>query len=133
MGETLRHIIGKTICLVSRDDVQSICDESQLCAGLKCGIESAIHAANDLLQDSDVGMLVMDASNAFNYINRLSLLLNARVLWPRASQYIINTYRGWSTLIIKGCSDKPGRDHSRCSPFYVHLCCSYYFPHMHAD
>ena len=62
MGETLCHIICKTVRLVFRDDVESLCDVSQLCAGLKCGIESAIHAANDLLQDSDVGMLVMDAS-----------------------------------------------------------------------
>ena len=78
---------------------------SPLCAGLKCGIESAIHAANVFWRDSDVGMLVRDASNDFNSINRLSLLLNAHVLWPRASRFIITTYRGWSPLIMKGCSD----------------------------
>ena len=104
VGETLRRILGKTICLVSRDDVESVCEVSQLCGGLKCGIESAIHTANDLFQDNDVGMLVIDASNAFNSINRLSLLWNVRVLWPRASRFIFNTYRGWSPLIMKGCS-----------------------------
>ena len=104
VDETLRHILGKTVCLLSRDDVESVCDISQLCGGLKCGIESAIHTVNDLFHDNDVGMLVMDASNAFNSINWLSLLWNVRVLWPRASRFIYNTYRGWSPLIMKGCS-----------------------------
>ena len=57
-----------------------------------------------MFHDNDVGMLVMDASNAFNSINRLSLLWNIRVLWPRASRFIYNTYMGWSPLIMKGCS-----------------------------
>lgn len=47
-------------------------------------------------------MLVMDAENAFNSINRTALLWNIRILWPRASRFVFNTYRGWSPLIIKG-------------------------------
>ena len=44
----------------------------------------------------------MDATNAFNSINRISLIWNIRVLWPRASRFIFNTYRGWSPLIVRG-------------------------------
>ena len=72
IGETFRRVIRKTICLPCRDDVEEICEISQLCAGLKCGIEEAIHAANDLFHSNDYGMLVIDACNAFNNINRLS-------------------------------------------------------------
>ena len=53
MGECLRRIIGKVICLITCGDAESICGTSQLCAGLKCGIEGAIHVANDLFEVCD--------------------------------------------------------------------------------
>ena len=104
IGESLRRLIGKVVCFLTRDDAEAACGVSQLCAGLKCGAEGAIHMASDLFEaggDSH-GMLVMDAENAFNSINRTALLWNIRILWPRASRFIFNTYRGWSPLIIKG-------------------------------
>ena len=66
VGETLRHIITKAVCLLTRDDAGSACEINQLYAGLKCGIEGAIHAATDLFEsrDYDYGMLVMDAKSA---------------------------------------------------------------------
>ena len=51
---------------------------------------------------NDYGLLVIDPKNAFNTINRSALLWNIRILWPRASTFIFNTYRGWSSLILKG-------------------------------
>uniref|UniRef100_A0A1X7T952 Reverse transcriptase domain-containing protein n=1 Tax=Amphimedon queenslandica TaxID=400682 RepID=A0A1X7T952_AMPQE len=105
VGETLRRIMDKTVCVLTRDDAESVCGVSQLCAGLQSGIEGAIATARDMFSDDDTGMLVMDAKNAFNSINRLSLLWNVCVLWPRTSRYIFNTYRGWSSLILKGCNE----------------------------
>ena len=104
IGESLRRLIGKVICFLTRDDAEAVCGVSQLCAGLRCGAEGAIHVAGDLFEaggDSH-GMLVMDAENAFNSINRTALLWNIRILWPRVSRFVFNTYRGWSPLIIKG-------------------------------
>uniref|UniRef100_A0A1X7SXG4 Reverse transcriptase domain-containing protein n=1 Tax=Amphimedon queenslandica TaxID=400682 RepID=A0A1X7SXG4_AMPQE len=104
IGETLRRIICKVVCMVTRDDATSVCGTEQLCAGLKCGIEGAIHTATELFDshDDDFGVLIMDASNAFNSINRLAMLWNIRILWPRASRFIFNTYRGRSSLLLKG-------------------------------
>ena len=104
IGESLRRLIGKVICFLIREDAEAVCGVSQLCAGLRCGAEGAIHVAGDLFEaggDSH-GMLVMDAENAFNSINRTALLWNIRILWPHASRFVFNTYRGWSPLIIKG-------------------------------
>jgi hypothetical protein len=106
IGETLRRIVGKAVCFVTREDVELVCESNQLCAGLQCGIEGAIHAVSDLLRenDNDYGVLMVDARNAFNSINRIAMLWNTRILWPRASRFIFNTYRGWSPLIMKNCN-----------------------------
>ena len=48
MGEALCCIICKAICLVTCEDVEMVCGSSQLCAGVQCGIEGAIHASVDL-------------------------------------------------------------------------------------
>ena len=106
VGETLRRIIGKAVCFVTRDDVESVCGASQLCAGLQCGIEGAIHAISDMFNENerDYGILMVDAHNAFNSINRIALLWNTCIQWPRASRFIFNTYRGWSPLIMKNCN-----------------------------
>jgi len=40
--------VGKAICLDTCSDASVICGSDQLCAGLQCGIEGAIHAMNEL-------------------------------------------------------------------------------------
>ena len=49
-----------------------------------------------------MGSLDGDASNAFNSLNRIVVLWNSRVTWPRCSQYLFNTYKGWAPLVLKG-------------------------------
>jgi len=48
---------------------------------------------------------MVDATNAFNSLNRISMLLHVLKLWPRCAQSVFNTYRGWSMLVLKGASD----------------------------
>ncbi len=79
----------------------------EVIGGTRFGIEGAIHAVSDLFDghsEDAWGVLMVDASNAFNSINRISVLWNARVLWPRCSRFLFNTYRGWAPLIMKGSS-----------------------------
>ena len=103
IGETLRRIIGKTICSVTRYDLNDACDIAQLCGGVRCGIEAAIHAMSDLFNENEEdgwGVLMIDASNAFNSINRQAALWNVRVIWPSCSLFVFNTYRGWAPLVV---------------------------------
>ena len=51
------------------------------------------------------GVLLIDASNAFNTINRQAVLWNSRVLWPSCSLFLFNTHRGWVPLIVTDFRD----------------------------
>lgn len=51
--------------------------------------------------DAD-GVLLVDASNAFNCLNRQTALLNIKKLCPTLSKALINTYRENIQLFIDG-------------------------------
>ena len=74
-----------------------------MCAGHKSGSEAAIHAMRELFEhDNSDAVLLIDASNAFNSLNRAAALHNIRVLCPSIATYAINTYREPARLFIVG-------------------------------
>ena len=105
IGEALRRVVSKTICLVTRFDAEEVCGVTQLCAATRAGIEGAVHALNELFEENQEdgwGVLIMDAANAFSSLNRIATLWNVRVLWPRGSRFIFNSYRRWVALVVLG-------------------------------
>ena len=63
--------------------------------------EGAIHALSDVFDDNKedgCGILLMYAPNALNSLNRETALWNARILWPRCSRFLFNTYRSFASL-----------------------------------
>ena len=95
IGECLRHVLGCVLALVTGWEAQSACGVDQLACGMQLGIEGAIHAMSALYDDHSNdgwGFLLMDATNAFNSVNRAAALWNARVLWPSCSHFLFNTY-----------------------------------------
>ena len=105
VGEALRRILCKVIALATRTDLENICGVAQFCSGLRAGMEGAIHAVRelfDLHSDDGWGVLLVDARNAFNSVNRVAALWNARVLWLWCSHFLFNSYRGYARLLIQG-------------------------------
>lgn len=103
VGEVLRRIIGKCVTKVIKSDIIEASGSLQVCAGLKSGNEAAIHAMRIIFEadDSDA-VLLIDASNAFNALNRSASLHNIRVLCPLMATYAINTYRHPARLFVVG-------------------------------
>ena len=103
VGEILRRIIGKTLSWTLKDDIQEAVGPLQTCSGLKSGSEAAIHAMKTIFDDEESdGVILVDASNAFNSMNRMVALHNVRVICPSFSTVLINMYRAPARLFISG-------------------------------
>ena len=89
---------------MTRADLEEVCGIDQLCSGLRSGLEGAVHAVRELFDEHcNLGwdLLLVDVTNAFNSVNRVVALCNARVLWPRFSRYLFNTYQGYASLLLQ--------------------------------
>ena len=94
VGEVLRRIVGKSVMMVLKGDITQAAGPLQACAGHKGGVEAAVHAMKKLFSDSETeAVLLVDASNAFNSMNRGTALHNMQILCPEIATYLINTYR----------------------------------------
>ena len=103
IGDTARRIIAKAILNITRQDVQEAAGSVQLCAGQIAGIEAAVHAVRSFFQSEETeALLLIDASNAFNSLNRETALHNIQRLCPSLATALINTYRAPSELYVDG-------------------------------
>ena len=85
----LRRVIGKANTTVLKSDIISSVGPLQLSAGQSGGCEAACHAMRGLFEEGDdcEGVLLVDASNAFNCLNRATGLLNIRHFCPPFAIY----------------------------------------------
>ena len=101
VGETARRIIDKAIMKVLKEDILEAAGTYQLCAGHESGCEVAVHEMRQIFDDAEAVLLV-DASNAFNNLNRTAALHNIHTLCPPLATILTNTYRNSSHLFIDG-------------------------------
>ena len=103
IGEVLRRIMGKAVMIVLKPDVLEATGYEQLCAGIEAGCEAGVHTVKDLFDLEDThGFIQVDASNAFNTINRSVLLRNVEIICPEVSLYMSNLYALRARLFITG-------------------------------
>ena len=78
IGKILRRIAGKVVITSIRNEIISFVGSLQVCAGHDTGCESLIHAMQRIYQDEAI--ILVDASNAFNSINRNVFLYQSYAL-----------------------------------------------------
>ena len=93
--------MAKCIMKILKHDVIDASGSLQVCAGLKCRSEAAIHAMRKMFEaDGNDAVLLIDASNTFNSLNRSAALHNIRVLCPTLATFL--TYSEPARLFITG-------------------------------
>ena len=103
VGEVLRRICGKAVMSVVKQDIVNSSCKVQMCSGQSSGSEAAIHAMRDLFEEEESeAVLLVDAANAFNSINRNAFLHNINILCPTFAKYAGNCYRIPSRLFVIG-------------------------------
>ena len=103
IGEVLRRIVGKVVMNEIKSDVLEAAGNLQLCAGQFGGREAAVHATTKIFQDDETqAVLLIDASNEFNRINRSVMLHNIGILCPSLAKFAENCYTQKIRLFVIG-------------------------------
>jgi hypothetical protein len=103
IGEVLRRIMGKVVTKILQKDLVNSVDGVQMCVGQQGGAEAAVHAMVDLFDDeSSHGLIQVDATNAFNSLNRKVLLNNVFQNCPEIAIYTYNCYARPARLFVTG-------------------------------
>ena len=103
IGDTARRILAKAVLSGMKPDIQDASGCLQMCGGQISGIEAAVHAVRTAFDSSNTeAVLLVDATNPFNSLNRQVALQNIRILCPPLATILINTYRAPTELFVDG-------------------------------
>ena len=106
VGEVIRRIIEKCIRWVLKKDIQEAAGPLQMENGLQSDAEAAIHSMKEIFDDKQTDVVILvDASIAFNSLNRNAALHNIQILCPQFSTILINTYGLPVRMIVFGSKD----------------------------
>ena len=101
VGEVIRRIIGRNILRCIGNDLEIMGQNRQLCLGQKCDIEHAIHRLRETFELPETeGLLLIDAKNAFNSLNRDLALKNIQKTCPSIITALQNSYGTPSNLYV---------------------------------
>ena len=96
--ETVYRIIGKAILSVIKFYVLEVAGYLQLCAGQQAGAETAVHALCTIFECRTLKVVLVDAKNAFNCLNREATFLNMHSICPPLARIVTNYYHVPSAL-----------------------------------
>ena len=91
IGEVERRAIGKAVLNVLSQEVKDAAGVDNMCTGQFAACEAIVHAMKSAFEgEAADGLLLVDADNAFNRLNRKVALLNMRYICPSLSIILIN-------------------------------------------
>ena len=111
VGEILRRIVGKTVMMCLKKDVSKSVGSLQTSAGQEAGIEATFHAMREIFNEkSTEGIILVDASNAFNAVNRSAFLHNINIICPSLATFTQNCYSTKARLFVVGGHEVASRE-----------------------
>ena len=101
IGEVMRRIASKTVTRFLKNDIQFAAGALQTCSGTESGIEAAIHAMKLQYENEECeSVLLIDARNAFNSLNRQVALHTVRDRCPSFHCFLKNCYKSPTELFV---------------------------------
>ena len=101
IGEVIRRIVSSATVTLFKPEIVEATAPLQTCAGLPGGIEASIHAMRRMWEDPETeAILLVDASNAFNSLNRQTALQNIDLTCPELATFLKNLYNCEAELFI---------------------------------
>jgi len=98
----VRRIVAKAVLFFAKGDLQEVAGSRQLCAGQIADTEAAVQAMRSIYSNEGTeAVLLVDASNAFNALNRGVALSNVSFLCPSLATILINTYCEPTELFVE--------------------------------
>eukprot|EP00794_Sanderia_malayensis_P000686 gene686-biopygen1111 len=103
VGEILRRIAGKVVTSLLKEDIAYSACFLPVCVGQDAGCEELIHVMKSIYDEEETeAVLLVDACNAFNAVNRKVFLHNIRVICPPLVLFLTNCYSMPSRLFVIG-------------------------------
>ena len=98
VGEALKRIIGKVVMTKLDKEITNLVGALQFCAGNAEDHGRAIHAMRTVIGHEAV--LIIDAADAFNYVNGNIFLHNIRIIFLSLSNYNYSFYSSPAKLLV---------------------------------
>lgn len=103
IGEVLQIITGKVIVFILKEELIKAAGSLQVFVGQKAGTEATIHSMNEMYNEKNKDAISLaDAKNAFNLLNRHSVLHYISSFCPSISAFLKNCYSAPLRLFILG-------------------------------
>ena len=111
VGEVHRRIMCRAVMRIVEHDVLLATAPLQLCVGVPSACKGAVHAMRSMYgNDETEAILMVDASNAFNSLNRIAALHNVQSLCPPLARVFLNTYGKPIRLVVSGGGEVLSRE-----------------------
>lgn len=101
--EVVQRVVAKVAIAVLKPDILDVTGCKQLCIAQIGGVEAGVHSIRKLHEMSDATLMV-EASNAFNALNRSVALYNVKSICPSFYTILHNCYGGPTHLFLGGKS-----------------------------
>ena len=103
VGGVSKRILGRFILRIVKEDVQRVVGPLQMYVGYENGVEVASLAMHAVFEEDHMeAVILVDAENAFNSVNRKVALQNILHSCPSIAPVLINTYWSQPKLFIRG-------------------------------